>query len=80
MQVFRANTPAAIREAFDDHVTITSLGLGAALNIPVVHNPKRGPGGWCVCTMNLLHETGWYTAQDEALGALLADWLATSLA
>jgi hypothetical protein len=82
MRIFRANTPEAIREAFEDHVTITSLGLGAALNIPIVRNPmrhQRGAVGWCVGTMNLLHETGWYTEQDEALGARISMWLASAV-
>ena len=65
MRVFRANDPDGIRAAFDDHATIASLGLGAVLNIPVVLAAR------CVGTMNLLHEAGWYTEQDEVTGLLL---------
>jgi hypothetical protein len=30
--------------------------------------------------MNLLHEAGWYTEQDEVVGAQLGIWLAAALA
>ena len=40
MRALRADDPAAIRAAFDDHTTILGLGLGSCLNIPV---PVRGP-------------------------------------
>jgi len=69
MKVFRGNTPDDIRAAFDDHATIASLGLGAVLNIPLVL------AGRCLGTMNLLHEAGWYTEQDEATGLLLGAFL-----
>jgi GAF domain-containing protein len=73
MKVFRTSDPDAIRAAFDDHATIESLGLGSVLNIPLVL------AGRCIGTMNLLHETGWYTAQDEAPGALLGAFLLPAL-
>jgi hypothetical protein len=78
-RVFRANTPESIRAAFDDHTTITSLGLGSVLNIPVMR--KLGPHdpGTCIGTMNLLHEVAWYTEQNEALGARLSIWLALAV-
>jgi len=69
MKVFRGNTPDDIRAAFDDHATIASLGLGSVLNIPLVL------AGRCLGTMNLLHEAGWYTEQDEATGLLLGAFL-----
>ncbi len=69
MKVFRASGPEAIRAAFDDHATILSLGLGAVLNIPLVL------AGRCIGTMNLLHEAGWYTEQDEPTGLLLGAFL-----
>ena len=31
--------------------------------------------GRCLGTMNLLHEAGWYTEQDEATGLLLSAFL-----
>ena len=82
MKVFRRNDADGIRSAFDDHATIISLGLGAVLNIPVVRNPMMHQvpdGGWCVGTINLLHEAGWYTERDEEIGAQLRYWLAPVL-
>lgn len=69
MQVFRANDADGIRAAFDDHVTIASLGLDSVLNIPLVL------AGRCLGTMNLLHEAGWYNEQDEVTGLLLGSFL-----
>jgi hypothetical protein len=73
MKVFRGNSPDDIRAAFDDHATIASLGLGSVLNIPVVLAAR------CVGTMNLLHEAGWYTEEDEARGLLLGAFLLPAL-
>lgn len=69
MRAFRATDPDGIRAAFDDHATIASLGLGSILNIPLVL------AGRCLGTMNLTHEAGWYTEQDEAMGMLLGAFL-----
>jgi hypothetical protein len=69
MKVFRASGADAIRAAFEDHATILSLGLGSVLNIPLVL------GGRCIGTMNLLHEAGWYTAEDEPTGHLIGAFL-----
>jgi hypothetical protein len=74
MKVFRASGADAIRAAFDDHATILSLGLGSVLNIPLVL------AGGCVGTMNLLHDAGWYTPQDEPTGLLLGAFLLPVLA
>jgi GAF domain-containing protein len=72
-KVFRANDPDGIRAAFDDHATILGLGLGSVLNIPI------GFDGRCVGTMNLLHQAGWYTKEDEATGLVLAAFLLPAL-
>jgi hypothetical protein len=69
MKVFRGNSPADIRSAFDDHETISGLGLGSVLNIPVVFE------GRCQGTMNLLHQVGWYRPEDERIGLLLGAFL-----
>jgi GAF domain-containing protein len=69
MQVFRTNDADGIRAAFDDHATIASLGLDSVLNIPLVL------AGRSLGTMNLLHEAGWYTQQDEVMGLLLGSFL-----
>ncbi len=73
MKIFRAADPETIRAAFDDHATIAGLGLGSILNVPLVF------AGRCVGTMNLLHETGWYTPQDEPVGLLLGAFLLPAL-
>ena len=73
MQVFRGTEPADIVSAFDDHATILGLGLGSVLNIPVVFE------GRCVGTMNLLHQAGWYRADDERTGLTLAAFLIPAL-
>jgi hypothetical protein len=73
MKVFLGNGPDDIRSAFDDHETILGLGLGSVLNIPVVY------AGRCLGTMNLLHEAGWYRAEDEHTGVMLAAFLIAPL-
>ncbi len=73
MKVFRGADAVSIRAAFDDYETILGLGLGSALNVPVVAH------GRCIGTMNLLHEPGWYQPQDEATGLRLAACLIPAL-
>src|SRR5262249_20834785 len=72
-KVFLAAGPDDIRAAFDDHATILGLGLGSILNVPVVFD------GRCIGTMNLCHRAGWYTADDEQAGRLLAAFLVPAL-
>jgi GAF domain-containing protein len=69
MRVFCANTPEAVRAAFDDHVTLAGLGIGAILNIPLVF------AGRCIGTMNLSHEAEWFNAEDAEAGLLLSAFL-----
>lgn len=73
-KVFRGNDADAIRWAFDDHAKILGLGLSSVLNVPVVLD------GRCVGTMNLLHDAGWYSEEDERTGLTLAAFLAPVLA
>jgi hypothetical protein len=73
MQVFRATTPRGIRDSFDDHLTMTGLGLGAILNIPIAYD------GRCVGTMNMTHVAGWYTAAHERDGLTIGAFLAAAL-
>jgi hypothetical protein len=54
-RTFVANTPAEFALYFFDHALITSLGLGACINVPVVHN------GHVLGTVNLLAEAGHFT-------------------
>ena len=69
MKVFRGNAPEEIVAAFDDHETILGLGLGSVINVPIVFE------GRCVGTMNLLHQAGWYSPEDENTGLGLASFL-----
>ena len=55
-QTFVANTPDAFAEVFFDHALITAMGLGSAVNIPVVDDDGTVPG-----TINLLAEAGHFT-------------------
>lgn len=59
-QTFVANTPDAFAALFFDHALITSMGLGSAVNIPVL------AGGIVVGTVNLLAEEGHFTANRLA--------------
>ncbi len=47
---FIANTPAEFEKLFFDHALITSLGLGSALNIPIIQS------GQVLGTVNILAE------------------------
>lgn len=59
-QVFVANTTPEFARYFFDHALITSLGLGACINIPVVHE------GTVLGTVNLLAEEHHFTADRLA--------------
>ncbi len=61
LEPFVANTPEGFRAQFSDHALIESLGLGSAVNLPVI-----GPGGHVVGTVNLLAEAGHFSAERLA--------------
>ena len=65
-ETFVANTPAEFERVFFDHALITSLGLGSAANIPVTN-----ASGIVVATVNLLAETGHFTATKLAAYQML---------
>ncbi|ALM82658.1 hypothetical protein [Bordetella sp. N] len=68
-KVYVGEGEAAIRESFDDHVAIASLGLKSVINVPVV------TGDVCLGTLNLLMPAETVTPAMVAsarLGALLA--------
>jgi hypothetical protein len=73
-KVFRATTFDAIRDMFDDHQTLASIGIGSMLNIPIAYD------GRCIGTMNLSHQEGWFTEGHERVGLLIASFLSTPLA
>ena len=54
MKPFLAKTPAEFAPLFPDHATITGLGLGCVMNLPVVF------GGAVLGTVNLLDREGAY--------------------
>lgn len=58
---FVANTPAAFEHHFFDHALITSMGLGAALNLPL-----ENATGTVVATVNLLAAAGHFTPERVA--------------
>lgn len=58
---FVANTPEGFRALFFDHALIESLGLGSAVNLPVIDG-----AGHVTATLNLLAEAGHFTAEKLA--------------
>ncbi|MBE2277046.1 MAG: GAF domain-containing protein [Rhodobacteraceae bacterium] len=61
LEPFVANTPEGFRAQFFDHALIESLGLGSAVNLPVI-----GREGRVVATVNLLAEAGHFSAERLA--------------
>ena len=53
--VFLANSAEAFSDVFADHEKIASMGLGSVVNLPVTFC------GQFLGTVNLLHETGYYS-------------------
>jgi len=66
-QMFVGEGDAALREVFDDHALITSLGLRAVVNVPLLDAQGR-----CVATFNLLGVRPTWQPQELALVQLLA--------
>ena len=71
--VFVARTPDEVRDAFDDHALIFSLGIGSIMNVPIGYRGRR------LGTMNISHEAGWFRDQDAAAGRLIASLLVPAL-
>ena len=72
-EVFVARNADEVREAFADHALIASLGIGSIMNVPIAWAGRR------LGTMNVSHETGWFTADDERAGRTIAPFLVPSL-
>lgn len=66
---FLGRDKAAIRWAFFDHELIESMGLGSAINVPVVYD------GITLGTMNLLHREHFYQEAHVAPVVALAPLL-----
>lgn len=72
-EVFVARTPEEVRNTFDDHALIFSLGVGSIMNVPIGYRGRR------LGTMNISHETGWFRDQDAVAGRLIASVLVPAL-
>lgn len=72
-EIFVANTPEQVEQAFADHALIFSLGIGAIMNVPIRFR------GRSLGTMNICHEAGWFSDADRAPGWLLAGLLVPPL-
>ncbi len=66
-QMFVGEGDAALREVFDDHALIASLGLRAVVNVPLLDAQGR-----CAATFNLLGVRPTWQPQELALVQLLA--------
>jgi GAF domain-containing protein len=72
-EVFVARDPDEVREAFADHALIESLGIGSIMNVPIAWAGQR------LGTINISHDAGWFTADDERAGCVIAPFLVPSL-
>jgi len=72
-EVFVARTPDEVRAAFSDYPLIFSLGIGSIMNVPLAYLGRR------LGTMNISHESGWFTEQDAAAARLIAPFVVPSL-
>lgn len=72
-QPYLARDKSGIRWAFFDHALIESMGLGSAINIPVVYD------GACIGTMNLLDAESHYGDEHLRRVAPLAPLLIPAL-
>jgi len=66
-ELFVGEGDAALREVFDDHERIASLGLRAVANVPLLD-----AAGTCVATFNVLSVRPGWTPQELAAVQLLA--------
>ena len=73
MQPFLAKTSAEFAPLFPDHETITSLGLGSVMNLPIVFN------GALLGTVNLLDREGAYHEQHVELAMLIAQQIVPAM-
>jgi GAF domain-containing protein len=72
-EVFVARNADEVRDAFADHALIFSLGIGSIMNVPIAWAGQR------LGTMNVSHEAGWFTTDDERTGRLIAPYLVPAL-
>jgi len=72
-EVFVARNPVEVRAAFADHELIASLGIGSIMNVPLAYRGRR------LGTMNISHETDWFTDEDAATALIIAPFIVPSL-
>lgn len=72
-EVFVARTPDEVRDTFDDHALIFSLGIGSIMNVPI------GFRGRVLGTMNISHDADWFRDEHAAAGRLIASVLVPAL-
>jgi GAF domain-containing protein len=72
-EVFVARNADEVRDAFADHALIESLGIGSIMNVPIAWAGQR------LGTMNVSHEAGWFTTDDERTGRLIAPYVVPAL-
>ena len=73
MKPFLAKTPAGFAPLFPDHATITGLGLGCVMNLPIVF------GGAVLGTVNLLDREGAYDERHVEPAMIIARQLLPAL-
>ncbi|MBM1169950.1 GAF domain-containing protein [Microvirga arabica] len=66
MKPFLAKTPAGFAPLFPDHETITGLGLGCVMNLPIIF------GGAVLGTVNLLDREGAYEERHVDMAMIIA--------
>lgn len=65
-EVFLARDVEALRAVYSDHATLTSLGCGSVLNVPIRHD------GVTLGTMNLLDAEGRYDDDTGRIALIFA--------
>jgi len=73
MKPFLAKSPAEFAPLFPDHETITNLGLGSVMNLPVIFN------GMVLGTVNLLDTEGAYDERHVEQAMLIAQQIVPAL-
>lgn len=66
MKPFLAKTPAGFTPLFPDHETITGLGLGCVMNLPIIF------GEAVLGTVNLLDREGAYEERHVEMAMIIA--------
>ncbi len=68
-EVFIARDADAVRQTFQDHALIFSLGIGSIMNVPIGYRGKR------LGTMNVSNDENWFREEDAEVGRLIATFL-----